>query len=320
MEEMFLTSQKATNALSKMRLKACTLEELELSQEEIDELVAATGNIKYNDINKTYYITRFNENNYEIVSFASKTEVEEKWLELSDIYFGSKFCDLDTLNYVLNLATKEGVNSVHISGDLCAGHPKFKKQEMYLNAKTAQEQADIAIDVFSKFPNFKYYCINGERDLSFDKNGSLNPIVLVQRGLTEKGIDFHHINETVANLVICGIVKRLQHGTGKQAYTKSYKIEKEMWQQFENMSDNVIIKNRNYDIKFVQFGHYHVNCLQRLGGIIITSTAGMVFDDKGVLNENTSYPSAKISNVIIKRGKVIKFVTETIMNPKNVIM
>ena len=35
MKEDFLTSQKATNALSKMRTKACTLEELELSKEEI---------------------------------------------------------------------------------------------------------------------------------------------------------------------------------------------------------------------------------------------------------------------------------------------
>ncbi len=320
MEEIFLTSQKATNALSKMRDKACTLEELELNQKEVDELISATGNIKYNEIDKTYYITKFNENNYEIVSFARKEAIEEKWLELSDIYFGSTFCDIDTLKYILNLAREEGVTNVHISGDLCAGHPKFKKQEMYLTAKTAQEQADIAIDLFSQFPKFKYYCINGERDLSFEKNNELNPIILVQRGLSEKGVEFHHINETVANLVIYGVVKRLQHGTGKQAYTKSYKIEKEMWQQFENMSDNVIIKNRNYNIGFVQFGHYHVNCLQRLGGIIITSTAGMIFDDKGVLNENTSYPSAKISQVKIKKGKVIKFVTETIMNPKNVIM
>ena len=320
MEDIFLTSQKATNALSKMRAKACTLEELELTQKEVDELISATGNIKYNEINKTYYITQFNENNYEIVSFASKDAVEQKWLELSDIYFGSTFCDMDTLTYILNLAKKEGVTDVHISGDLCAGHPKFKKQDMYLTAKTAQEQADIAIDLFSKFPEFKYYCINGERDLSFDKNDSINPIVLVQRGLIEKGIEFHHINEIVANLVICGVVKRLQHGTGKQAYTKSYKIEKEMWQQFENMSDNVIIQNRNYNICFVQFGHYHVNCLQRLGGILITSTAGMVFDDKGVLNENTSYPTAKISQTTIKNGKVIKFVTETLTNPKNVIM
>lgn len=320
MEENFLTSQKAANALSKMREKACTLEELELEQKEVDELISAMGNIKYNEVDKTYYITKFNENNYEIVSFATREPIMEKWLELSDIYFGSTFCDMDTLKYVLNLAKEEGVTNVHISGDLCAGHPKFKKQEMYLTAKTAQEQADIAIDTFSQFPEFKYYCINGERDLSFEKNDALNPIILVQRGLSEKGIEFHHINETVANLVIHGVVKRLQHGTGKQAYTKSYKIEKEMWQQFENMSDNVIIKNRNYNIGFVQFGHYHVNCLQRLGGIIITSTAGMVFDDKGVLNENTSYPSAKISQVKIKRGKVIKFVTETITNPKNVIM
>ena len=38
MNENFLTSQKATNALSKMRSKACTLEELELTKEEIEEL------------------------------------------------------------------------------------------------------------------------------------------------------------------------------------------------------------------------------------------------------------------------------------------
>ncbi len=320
MKDEFLTSQKATNALSKMRSMECTLEELELTKEEIDELIAATGNIKYNELRKTYYITSFNEKNYEIISFASKEAVTEKWLELSDIYFGSTFCQIDTLKYILDLARKEGYTNVHISGDLCAGHPKYKKQDLYLTAKTAQDQADIAIDLFSKYPEFKYYCINGERDLSFEKNDSINPVILVQRKLLEKGIEFHHINENVANLVIMGVVKRLQHGTGKLAYTKSYKIEKEMWQQFENMSDNVIIENRNYNICFVQFGHYHVNCLQRLGGIMITSTSGMILDDKGVLNENTSYPSAKFTEATIKNGKVIKFVTENVMNPKNVIM
>lgn len=320
MKDEFLTSQKATNALSKMRSMECTLEELELTKEEIDELIAATGNIKYNEVRKTYYITSFNEKNYEIISFASKEAVTEKWLELSDIYFGSTFCQIDTLKYILDLARKEGYTNVHISGDLCAGHPKYKKQDLYLTAKTAQDQADIAIDLFSKYPEFKYYCINGERDLSFEKNDSINPVILVQRKLLEKGIEFHHINENVANLVIMGVVKRLQHGTGKLAYTKSYKIEKEMWQQFENMSDNVIIENRNYNICFVQFGHYHVNCLQRLGGIMITSTSGMILDDKGVLNENTSYPSAKFTEATIKNGKVIKFVTENVMNPKNVIM
>ena len=320
MKEDFLTSQKATNALSKMRTKACTLEELELNKQEIDELISATGNINYNRLNDTYYITKFNENNYEIISFSSKDEVTEKWLELSDLYLGSKFCDMDTLNYVLELAKNQGITNVHIAGDLCAGHPSYKKQDLYLTAKTAQEQADIAIELFSKYPDFKYYCINGERDLSFEKGDSINPIILVQRGLSEKGIEFHHINEMVANLVIQGVVKRLQHGTGKLAYTKSYKIEKEMWQQFENMSDNVIIKNRNYNICFVQFGHYHVTCLQALGGIMITSTAGMVFDDKGVLNENTSYPCAKITEATIKNGKVIRFITENITNPKNVIM
>lgn len=320
MNEDFLTSQKATNALSKMRSKACTLEELELSKEEIEELISATGNINYNSTNETYYITKFNENNYEIISFLNKEAITEKWLELSDIYLGSKFCDFDTLVYMLDYAKEKGVVNVHISGDLCAGHPSYKKQDLYLTAKTAQEQADIAIELFSKYPEFKYYCINGERDLSFEKGDSINPIILVQRGLSERGIEFHHINEVVANLVIQGVVKKIQHGTGRLAYTKSYKIEKEMWQQFENMSDNVLIKNRNYNICFVQFGHYHVNSYQVLGGIHITSTAGMVFDDKGVLNENTSYPSAKISTAVIKNGKVKKFETETVMNPKNVIV
>ena len=320
MKADFLTSQKATNALSKMRLKECTLEELELTKEEIEELISATGNIKYNSANDCYYITKFNERNYEIISFASKETVTEKWLELTDLYLGSTFCEMDTLKYILELAKKEGYTNVHISGDLCAGHPNFKKQDLYLTAKTAQEQADIAVELFSQYPEFKYYCINGERDLSFEKNDSINPVVLIQRKLTDKGIEFHHINETVANLVIRGVVKRMQHGSGRLAYTKSYKIEKEMWQQFENMSDNVIIEKRNYNIGFVQFGHYHVTCLQRLGGIIITSTSGMIFDDKGVLQENTSYPSAKFSEATIKNGKVIRFVTENVMNPKDVIM
>lgn len=319
MKDNFLTSQKTTSALAKMREKPCTLEELELTQQEINELIKATGNIVFNPKEKTYYIALFNDNNYQFISLKDKNAVTEKWVEISDIYFGSTFCELDTLEKILETARAEGYTNVHISGDLCAGVPT-KKQDMYITAKTAQEQADIAVKLFSKFPEFKYYCINGERDLSFEKKGSINPIVLVKNELSKKKIEFNHINESVANLVIDGVVKRLQHGNGRLAYTKSYKIEQSMWQQFENMSDNVVIKNINYNLAFVQFGHYHVNSLQLLGGIIVTSTAGMISDALGVLKENTSYPTAKFTEAVIKNGKVIKFTTENVMNPKNVIM
>lgn len=320
MSEDFLTSQKATDALSKMRISECTLEQLEISKEEIDILMKYMKTIKHNELNDTYYITRFNENNYEIISFANKEAYTEKWLEISDLYLGSTFCDMETLKYILDYAKNMGYTNVHIAGDLCAGHPKYKNQDLYLTAKSAREQANIAIELFSQYPEFKYYCINGERDLSFYKGGEMNPIILVQRDLTEKGIEFYYINESTANLVIRGVVKRLHHGKGNLAYTKSYKIEKEMWQQFENMADNVVIENKNYNICFVQFGHYHVNCLQELGGIRVTSTPGMILDDQGILQENTSYPAAKLTEATIQDGKVTKFVTTNICKPRKVVM
>lgn len=306
MKENFLTSEKVANALSKMHNNKFTLEELELTKEEMDELISATGNIVYNKKEKKYYIDEVNKNNYDIISFASKKEVTERWLELSDIYFGSKFCDYDNLVAVLDWAKAKNITDVHIAGDLCAGHPKFKNQVKSLIATTAQGQADIAVELFSKYPEFKYYCINGERDLSFEKGDSINPIVLVQRELNEKGINFRHINEMEANLVIDGIVKRIHHGSGNLPYTKSYPFEKYMKKLFEK-GDNVVIKKRNYNIRLVQFGHFHTDCYQIMGGIHMTSTAGMVFDDKGILKENTTYPAAKINEVTIKDAEVIDF-------------
>lgn len=314
MKKSFLTSEKAANALAKMRLSACTLEELELTETEMEELISATGNIHYNNSKKRYYITQFNENNYEVISLLSKKEVTERWLEISDIYFGSKFCNYTNLVAALDEARARNITNIHIAGDLCAGHPKFKKQALYLTASTAQEQANMAIKLFSKYPEFKYYCVNGERDLSFEKGDSINPIILVQRGLNEKDIEFHHINEMVGNLVIDGVIKRIQHGTGKPAYTKSYNIEKEMKKIFEK-GDNVTINDREYNIRFVQFGHFHSDCYQRIGGINITSTAGMVFDDLGILDENTTYPSARINETVIKNGKILSFSTDSISTP-----
>ena len=308
MKENFLTSEKVANALSKMHNNKFTLEELELTKAEMDELIFYTGNIVYSKKEKKYYIDEVNKNNYDIISFASKKEVTERWLEISDIYFGSQFCDYDSLVAVLDWAKSENITDVHIAGDLCAGRPKFKNQVKSLIATTAQGQADIAVKLFSKYPEFKYYCINGERDISFEKGDSINPIVLVQRELNEKGISFRHINEMVANLVIDGVVKIIQHGSGNPAYTKSYPIEKEMKKIFEK-GDNVEIKNRNYNIRLVQFGHYHTDCYQIMGGINITCTAGMVFDDKSILKENTTYPSAKINEVTIKDAEVINFKT-----------
>lgn len=308
-----LYSDEIRKAISKMRKGLCTLEELQISKEDINELIEFGLNIAYNESTNSYYIDTISTNNYEIISLKSKEPKDVKWLELSDFHVGSKFFDEETLRYVLDKAKTRGYKYVHIAGDLCAGHPKYKKQWQTLNLVTAEEQAKKVVEILSDYPCFEYHAVHGDCDCSFEKYDSINPLLIIKKELNEKGIKFNYFNDYAANLIIEGVVKRIVHlKESRRAYTRSYRIDMYLRQQFENIGDNVLIGDRNYNLAFIQFGHLLINTYDIKGSTYLTSTSGFIFDKTNSLGESSSYPSARFCDTTIENCKVTKFVTTVI--------
>lgn len=312
MDNIKLYSDRIREAISKMRKGAFTLEELEITNEEVKELIDFGINIAI-DSDGNYYIDTLSTKNYEIISLLNKEEKEVKWLELSDLHVGSKFFDEETLRYVLDRAKEEGYRYVHMAGNICAGHPKFRKQWQTIELTTAEKQAQKVIDILSDYPCFEYHAVHGEYDCSFENYKMINPLLIIDKELNEKGIKFNYFKDYKANLIVEGVVKRFVSLTGAtRTYTKSYRIDRYIREQFESIGDNVLIDERNYNLAFIQFGNLMVNSYDIKGSTYITSTSGFIFDNANSTSLPTSYPSGRFCDVTIKNGKVIKFVTTVI--------
>ena len=90
-----LYSDRIREAISKMRKGVFSLEELDITKEEIKELIEFGINIVSNS-DGNYYIDTLSTKNYEIISLLNQEEKCVKWLELSDLHVGSKFFDEET--------------------------------------------------------------------------------------------------------------------------------------------------------------------------------------------------------------------------------
>lgn len=311
-------SEEIRKAISKMRKGICTLEELNITKEDIQALIDFGINIVCDKKSNSYYIDSRSKTNYEIISLKNSEAKDVKWLELSDICIGSKFFDEETLRYALDRAKKDGYKYVHIAGNICAGHPKYKKQFPTLDLLTLEDQVQKAVEIFSDYPCFEYHVIHGDKDCSFEKYGSVNPLLIIQKVLREKKIKFNYFHDYSANLIIEGVVKRMVHLKSSRAYTRSYRIDMYLRNQFENIGDNVLIEGHNYNLAFIQFGHLLVNSYDLKGSTHLTSSSGFIFDKTNSLDESSSYPSARLCETTIKNGKVERFVTTVIRKYRKV--
>lgn len=313
----FFDCSRVYKALDRMRKGRVDLEEIDVSKEEIEQLISLGINIIHVPKTNMYYIdVNDSENMFEVVSLKSREKRIIKWAEIGAIYAGHRTFDKDAFEYFLNEALKRGYTEVHFSGDLCAGPPPKSKtydsqgEWLYWEKEKSYEQAEIIVDILKKFPNLTYYSIHGINELAFEKREQINPLILIQRDLKAEGINFNYKPTTTLNLVVNGIVQRIVYLKKKRSYTVSYQSEFYMDEQYSKMVDNVVIKGKSYKLMFVQFGGAMENSLNRNGGkmqpIHFTTNSGCIRDTVGSFQNATTYPSIRFCDACIQNGFLVE--------------
>jgi hypothetical protein len=300
----------AEKLVRKMQKGQHTLKELGISFHDILHLRATGYNVssQHTERGQVYYITLGSENVSHFISGLSPQENTEKWVELSDIHAGSKMFDEQGLRNCLYLACKEGFKVAHISGDLCDGKNVYPLHANNLQYFFAEEQAGVLASILSEFP-LHYIAITGNHDRSFERDGNVNPISLVQQMINEsKQAKFTFLNSFAGDLVIQGTVKRMVHLFGGRAYAKSYPAQTYIRNLLDSHNEHVHIRGNKYRLKFLQMGHYHTDIAFEAAGIYITHPGNFQFPNDFTIRLGLiGYQGCRFTTVVIKNGAVLDY-------------
>lgn len=216
--------------------------ELELKEYEVIGLITLMEEEGYN-INFTngeiifYKNPIKNQDVYEIPNNLEKL----KLLLISDTHLGSKYDRLDILKYLYAKADEKGVRHILHSGDFTDGRSNRPEQVYELKEPSYQGQVDYCVD---KYPTFegKTYAIQGNHDDWWYKSAGSE----ILKSIAKQRNDIIYLGPDIADLKIGKLKIRLFHGSGGNAYAKSYKLQKYL--------DSIPLTERP-DI--LQTGHIH---------------------------------------------------------------
>lgn len=190
----------------------------------IDEQVIKIKPVKQNDV-------------YKISNNLDKI----KLLLISDTHLASKYDRLDILRYLYAEAEDRGVNYVLHSGDLVDGKSNRPQHIYELKETSYTGQRDYVID---KYPNSSVptYLISGNHDQWWVQRCGAD----ICKDIASKREDMHYLGSDCEDLMIGKLRIRLRHGSGGNAYAKSYKLQKYL--------DTIPLEERPH---ILQMGHIH---------------------------------------------------------------
>lgn len=215
---------------------------LELKDYEVAGLVAVMHEEGYNIdfVNGEVIVLKTPKKQEEVYELPNNLE-HLKLLLISDTHLASKYDRLDILRYLYTKADELGVKHVLHSGDFTDGRSNRPEHIYELREVSYEGQVDYCVD---KYPTFdgKTYAISGNHDDWWYKSAGSE----IVKAIAKQRDDIIYLGPDVADLKIGGLKIRLFHGSGGNAYAKSYKLQKYL--------DTIPVAERP-DI--LQTGHIH---------------------------------------------------------------
>ena len=164
-----------------------------------------------------------------------------KLLLLSDTHLCSKYDRIDILRYLYEKAEDKNVNYILHSGDLTEGVSGRPQQLYELKESSYTGQRDYVIDKYPK-SNIPTYLIAGNHDLWWVKQCGAD----ICKDIANYRDDIIYLGSDCEDLRIGKLKIRLFHGSGGNAYAKSYKLQKYL--------DSIPMEERPH---ILQTGHIH---------------------------------------------------------------
>ena len=197
-------------------------EELELKDYEVIGLITLMNQEGYNIdyLNGEVILRKTPPKNNDIYELPYNLD-HLKLLLISDTHLASKYDRLDILRYLYSKAEDKGVKHILHSGDFTDGRSNRPEQVYELKEPSFEGQIDYCVN---KYPTFsgKTYVIQGNHDDWWYKSAGSE----IVKSIAQKRDDIEYLGADVADLKIGKLKIRLFHGSGGNAYAKSYKLQK----------------------------------------------------------------------------------------------
>ena len=178
------------------------------------------------------------ENTYEI----KDPSEEHKLLLISDTHLVNKADRLDILNYLYKKADEKGVKHILHCGDLLDGIYSNRPQQLLeLKKYGFDEHLRYVVDKYPRF-NGSTYFIGGNHQDTYIRNGGAD----IGKAIAREREDMNYLDQSTAHIKIGNLGILLHHGSGGNAYSRTYKIQRYV---------ETLPLDKKIDI--VVMGHYH---------------------------------------------------------------
>ncbi|MEA3347316.1 MAG: metallophosphoesterase family protein [Candidatus Auribacterota bacterium] len=165
---------------------------------------------------------------------------------VSDTHLGSMYQQLSHLIRFYRLCKRLKITKVFHAGDLIEGNGKLYRGQLYeMFLHGAGPQRDYVINHYPKIPGITTYFIGGSHDYSFYKETGYD----VLEDIARQRPDMKYLGMFGAYLKQKNIIIYLMHGSGGNAYARSYKMQKIIEQFAPEKKPHILL-----------LGHYHVPC------------------------------------------------------------
>lgn len=142
-------------------------------------------------------------------------------LLISDTHLCSKYDRLDILRYLYQKAEDTNTKAVLHSGDFTDGKSNRPEHIYELKELSYEGQVDYCVDKYPQFSG-KTYVISGNHDNWWYKSTGSE----IVKSIAKQREDIVYLGTDYADMKIGKTKIRLFHGSGGNAYAKSYKLQK----------------------------------------------------------------------------------------------
>ena len=240
------------------------------------------------------------------------------YLEISNLFVGSKFFSEKAFREILDRARVSGVKHVHIGGNAIWGIPS-KANAANTELFAGKRQVDKLVGILACYPEFHYYTIDGVCENTFIRSGKeevmFNPMKYAEHQMKEKGIKFTAINDSKCDFLIYGIIFRMDCSSEerlKNWYTRDYGMVKSLRELMAKTGRIVKVNGKEYGIGTIFYGHVPTTIETYSGGMYVTSTAGPTIDMDNKSIVIKSNPEGAIVKALVNHGEILKFEREII--------
>lgn len=162
---------------------------------------------------------------------------------VSDTHLGSVHQQITLLHETYKIFKAEGIKQVLHAGDMIEGNGRlYKGQQFEMFVHGADSLVSYTIKQYPQVPGITTYCIAGSHDFSYFKEDGYDAL----RAIADKRPDIKYLGVSGAYLNFGKINVYLMHGSGGNAYARSYKMQKIIEQLPAGEKPHILL-----------LGHYH---------------------------------------------------------------